>query len=94
MNTKLVLFGHTELRETLQGALGEERAELAITTAAEALGCLGAEYASDDALSILGLIAEHDGLVGICARFARSRVLSRMAANSLAAHVAGPMASG
>ncbi len=86
-----MVFGHAELRGVLQGALGEERAELAITSAARELGCLAVEYSTAEALSILGVIAEHDGLVGISARFARSRLMSRISAKSLKAHASGPL---
>lgn len=92
MKSEPVFFSHAELKAVLQGALGDERAELAITTAAQSLGSLGATYSSDDALSILGVIAEHDGLVGISARFARSRMMSRIAAKALEAHGSVPFA--
>lgn len=93
MNSEIV-FGHAELKKVLQGALGEERAELAITGAAAELGCLGAEYSAADALSILGVIADHDGLVGISARFGRSRLMSRITAKSLEAHGTAALANG
>ncbi|MGH1346989.1 MAG: hypothetical protein ACRBN8_35820 [Nannocystales bacterium] len=84
--TEPVTVGYAELAELLQGALGEERAALAITTAADALGVSGGPYSSAAALEILGVIAEQAGLVGISARFARSRLLSRMTAQSLEQH--------
>lgn len=88
-----ITFSHAELKKVLQGALGEERAELAVTTAAKELGCLGPEYSTANALSILGVIAEHDGLVGISARFGRSRLMSRITAKSLKAHGSVPFAN-
>jgi len=78
--------GLAELAGLLQGALGAERAEVAVTAAADGLGYTGAEHSTAAALEILGVIAEQDGLVGISARFARSRLMSRMAAQSLERH--------
>ena len=79
-------LGHAELAQFLEGALGAERAEIAVTAAAEGLGYRGAQHTTAAALEILGVIAEQDGLVGISARFARSRVMSRMATQSLERH--------
>jgi len=92
MNSEIV-FGHAELKKVLQGALGEERAELAIPGAAEKLGCLGLESGAADALGFLGAIADHGGLVGISARFGRSRLMSRITAKSLEAHGSAALAN-
>jgi hypothetical protein len=74
---------HAELRSALQSALGEERAESAVRNAAQALGCEGEVYSRSSALAILGHIAEQDGIIGISARFARSRLMTRWATAQL-----------
>lgn len=79
-------LGHAALARLLEGALGEERAELAVAKAAQDLGHSGPQHSIAAALEILGAIAEKDGLVGISARFARSRLLSRLATESLERH--------
>ena len=76
---------HAELRAALQSALGEERAELALRTAADDLGLHGEHYTRDDASALLGRIAEQDGIIGISARFARSRLMTRWATAQLGA---------
>ena len=70
---------HDELREALQSALGQERADAAIRNAAAALSLMGDTFTHDEGLEILGKVAEHDGIVGISARFARSRLMTRWA---------------
>ena len=75
-----------ELCEALQSALGRERAASAIERAAEALGHQGPALTRPQALDVLGKIAEVDGLVGISARFARSRLMTRWATDDLAKH--------
>lgn len=75
-----------QLCEALQSALGRERAASAIGRAAEALGHSGPTFTRPQALEVLGKIAEVDGLVGISARFARSRLMTRWATDDLAKH--------
>ncbi len=77
------LISHADLIATLQSALGQERADRAILEAAEELGLAGQTYRQDQALAVLGRIAEHDGLLGISARFARSRLMTRLAGEQL-----------
>lgn len=72
-----------ELRSALQSALGQQRAQAAIDQAARRLGIAGPGLTRDQALEVLGAVAETDGLVGISARFARSRLLTRWAQASL-----------
>ncbi len=74
---------YTDLREALQSALGQERADAAVREAAEVLGFFGQSFSRDQALAVLGKVAEHDGLVGISARFARSRMMTRWATAEL-----------
>lgn len=57
----------------LSGTLGEEKATAIVDEAAQALG-YGASLNRDQALSVLEHIAQSSGLVGIAARFAKSRV--------------------
>lgn len=72
-----------ELRDTLQSAIGQQRAHTAIHEAARELGLEGPGLTRDQALELLGTVAETEGLVGISARFARSRLLTRWAQASL-----------
>ncbi|MCR9163040.1 MAG: hypothetical protein ACE37F_32730 [Nannocystaceae bacterium] len=78
-----------ELCNALQSALGEQRAHAAIHDASEMLGLSGSRLTRDQALAVLGRVAEADGLVGISARFARSRLLTRWAQASLDDHQRG-----
>ena len=75
-----------ELCETLHSALGRERATAAIARATEALGYPTFALSRPQALEVLGKIAEVDGLVGISARFASSRLMTRWATDKLAKH--------
>lgn len=61
-----------ELAGMLAESLGAEKATETIEVAAEALG-LGTSVTDQDALRVLAHIAEQPGLVGIAARFAKSR---------------------
>lgn len=72
-----------ELQSALQSALGQQRAHTAIHDAARRLGIAGPGLTREQALELLGAVAETDGLVGISARFARSRLLTRWAQASL-----------
>ena len=72
-----------DLQGALQSALGQQRAHTAIHDAARRLGFAGPGLTRDQALEVLGAVAETDGLVGISARFARSRLLTRWAQANL-----------
>lgn len=61
-----------ELTAMLADTLGTERASEAVDTAADALSLAG-RFQDADALRVLAHIAEEPGLVGIAARFAKSR---------------------
>ena len=75
-----------ELRDALQSALGRERAASAIERASETLGHQGRTLTRSQALEVLAEIAEVEGLVGISARFARSRLMTRWATDALTQH--------
>jgi hypothetical protein len=68
------VFPRVELVKLLSSAVGDEQAEDAIIAAAEALGIDPDAFDRDDALAVLEQIAETKGLVGIAARFAKTRV--------------------
>ena len=57
----------------LSGTLGEEKASAIVDEAARTLG-YGPSLDRDQALSVLEHIAQSPGLIGIAARFAKSRV--------------------
>lgn len=63
-----------ELVRMLSPSLGQQKAESLIVEAAGALGLRAELIARSDALRILEKIADQPGLVGITARFAKSRV--------------------
>jgi len=61
------------LAEMLSDNLGNEKAGALVAEAASKLG-LGAEMSQDQALDVLERIAIEPGLVGITARFAKTRL--------------------
>ena len=61
-----------ELAEMLARSLGLPRAQEAVDVAADALQA-EAEMSDDAALDVLARIADQPGLIGISARFAKSR---------------------
>ena len=63
----------SKLMGMLSGTLGEEKASAIVDEAAQVLG-YGPALDRDQALSVLEHIAQSPGLVGIAARFAKSRV--------------------
>lgn len=58
----------------LSPSLGQKKAEALIQEAAQGLGLSTDLLARADALRIMEKIAEKDGIVGVTARFAKSRV--------------------
>ena len=58
----------------LSASMGVEKAQQCVVGAALALGLGGDAFTREDALSVLERIAEAPGIVGITARFAKSRV--------------------
>jgi hypothetical protein len=58
----------------LGATLGEEKAREVITEAAKSLGLWDDEYDREQTLQILERIAQQPDLVGIAARFVKSRV--------------------
>ena len=61
------------LTDMLARSLGNETAARTVDTAAQAVGA-GERLSRDDALRVLEQIAREQGIVGIAARFAKSRV--------------------
>ena len=70
------LHTHAELAALLSQNLGMEKALELVSAAAKEL-TFGAELTMEQGLEILERIAVQPGLVGIAARFAKSRVLLR-----------------
>lgn len=70
------LHTHAELAALLSQNLGMEKALDLVGVAAKELS-FGAELTMEQCLEILERIAVQPGLVGIAARFAKSRVLLR-----------------
>lgn len=64
----------SELVRMLSPSLGQQKAEALILKAAGALGLRPELVARSDALRIMEKIADEPGIVGITARFAKSRV--------------------
>ena len=64
----------SELVRMLSPSLGQKKAEALILEAAQGLGLSTDVLARSDALKIMEKIAEKDGIVGVTARFAKSRV--------------------
>jgi hypothetical protein len=65
----------TEITALLAPAVGKKAAEDAIKQAASALGLPPDEWQAEHALSILDHLAARPGLLGISARFAKSRAI-------------------
>lgn len=63
------------LVELLAPSLGEDAAQEVVERACETSGLTSMELTRDEALRVLEVVAEQPGLVGITARFAKSRVL-------------------
>lgn len=65
-----------ELAALLSNNIGIEKAQELVTLAADELA-LGPELTREQALDVLERVAGQPGLIGIAARFAKSRVLLR-----------------
>jgi hypothetical protein len=64
-----------ELVELLSASVGYEKAAEAILESCRQAGHSGDEITREDALRVLELVAKTPGIVGITARFAKTRVL-------------------
>jgi hypothetical protein len=63
--------------DLLAASLGTTKAEHAVRNAAESLRLDDAPLSLDQALTLLDKIAEEPGIIGITARFAKTRALLR-----------------
>jgi hypothetical protein len=70
------VLSRVHLAKLLSASMGREKAEECISEAAASLG-LGGTFGHDDALRVLEAVATQPGIVGITARFAKSRLLLR-----------------
>ncbi|MFT3776009.1 MAG: hypothetical protein QM820_62490 [Minicystis sp.] len=69
-----VIIARRQIIKLLEGSLGAEKAEDAVVSACEATGNFSRELTQEQALDVLERIAKSPGLVGIAARFAKSRI--------------------
>lgn len=65
----------------LSPAVGEEKARAAVAAAVVALDLDPRHLSRDDVLRLLECIATTRGVVGVCARFARSRLILQWASD-------------
>jgi len=64
-----------ELAKLLGASLGDKKAEEVLRGAAQRKGLSTSEFGREQAMELLELIANEPGIVGISARFAKSRLL-------------------
>jgi hypothetical protein len=69
------------ITSALSPAVGEEKARAAVDTALEALSMDRGHLSREDVLRVLERIAQAKGVVGVCARFARSRLILQWASD-------------
>jgi hypothetical protein len=80
-HSALAVLDSTTVTETLSPAVGEEKARAAVDAAIDVLSLDGRRMTRDDALRVLERIAQAKGVVGVCARFARSRLILQWASD-------------
>ena len=83
----------TDIIAALSSSLGEEKARAAVEEACRGLGVDQVTMTRDEALDVLENIAQTPGVVGVCARFCRSRFILRWASRDLSTVFAGPCRS-
>jgi hypothetical protein len=71
----------TTVTGALSPAVGEDKARAAVEAAIDVLSLDGRRLTRDDVLRVLERIAQAKGVVGVCARFARSRLILQWASN-------------
>ena len=79
-----------EVIAALSSSIGEEKARAAVQETCTSMGIDRATMTRDDALSLLEQIAETPGVVGVCARFSRSRFILQWASRDLSNAFARP----
>jgi hypothetical protein len=65
----------------LSHAVGEEKARAAVEAAIEDMALDRGHLSREDVLRVLERIAQAKGVVGVCARFARSRLILQWASD-------------
>jgi hypothetical protein len=63
-----------DLLPLLAPALGTEKAHDAVAAVAQRMGLNPQSLARDEALAVLDVLAESEGIVGVVARFAKTRL--------------------
>lgn len=72
-----------DLIDALSSSIGEEKASAAVETAARSKGLQSSSCTQDQALAVLDVVSESPGLVGVAAKFARSRIVLAWTSNRL-----------
>ena len=70
-------ISRVDVIDLLAASLGTTKAEHAVRSAADSLRLADSSFPLDQALALLEKIAEEPGIVGITARFAKTRALLR-----------------
>jgi len=70
-------------------SIGEDKARAAVADACISLGIHHHAMTRDDALAVLESIAQTPGVVGVCARFSRSRFILQWASRDLSEAFSG-----
>lgn len=82
-----------EVIAALSSSIGEEKARAAVEDTCDSMGVERRTMTRDDALAVLESIADTPGVVGVCARFSRSRFILQWASHDLSNAFGGPRAS-
>lgn len=77
----VAVLDSSTVTEALSPAVGQEKARAAVESAIDALSMDGRRMTRDDVLRVLEKIAQAKGVVGVCARFARSRLILQWASD-------------
>jgi hypothetical protein len=77
----VAVLDSTTVTGALSPAVGEEKARAAVDSAIDVLSLDGRRMTRDDVLRVLERIAQAKGVVGVCARFARSRLILQWASD-------------
>ena len=80
-HSALALLDASTAIEALSPAVGEEKARAAVEAAIDVLSLDARRLTRDDVLRVLERIAQAKGVVGVCARFARSRLILQWASD-------------
>lgn len=71
------MVSRDDISGALSASLGKQKADELVAEAFTALGLTGADVPKDRALAVLEHLAQSPGIVGVTARFAKSRMVLR-----------------